>query len=175
MERALQGLAASPGVAVGRARVLAMASVVDRGTVPHRQRQSEALAAQQALDAAAAEIEAIAARLWRSGQTQEAEIVETGVLIARDPSLRRAALAAVHERGVPAAAAILDSAEEQAQIVAAIDDARLAERADDILSVGRRAAGLVGRSAEPEAQDAARGTRGGAYRHGSGPSRGRGA
>jgi phosphoenolpyruvate-protein kinase (PTS system EI component) len=158
MERALQGLAASPGVAVGRARVLAMASVVDRGTVPHHQRQSEASAAEHALDAAAAEIEAIAARLWRSGQSHEAEIVETGVLIARDPSLRRAALAAVHERGVPAAAAILDSAEEQAQIVAAIDDARLAERADDILSVGRRAAGLVGRSAEPEAQHAARGT-----------------
>ena len=175
MERALQGLAASPGVAVGRARVLATASAVDRDPVPHRQRQAEALAAQQALDAAASEIEAIAARLWESGQSQEAEIVETGGLIARDPSLRQDVLAAVYERGVPAAAAILDSAEEQARIVAAIDDARLAERADDILSVGRRAAGLVGRSAETKPEDGRARGRGGADRHGSGPSRGCGA
>ena len=113
--------------------------------------------AQQALDAAAAEIEAIAARLWRSGQSQEAEIVETGVLIARDPTLRQGALAAIYERGVPAAAAILDFTEEQAGIVAAIDDARLAERADDILSVGRRAAGWVARSADPKVEDGVRG------------------
>ena len=80
------------------------------------------------------------------GSPKEAEIVETGVLIACDPSLRHAVLAAVHERGVPAAAAILDSAEEQAQIVAAIDDARLAERADDILKRGPTCGG-VGRAA----------------------------
>ncbi len=54
------------------------------------------------------------------------------------------------DRGVPAAAAILDSAEAQAELVAAIDDARLAERADDIRSVGRRAAGLVGLDPEPQ-------------------------
>ena len=95
MERALQGLAASPGVAVGRARLLATASAVEREPIPHRQRQAEALAAEQALDAAAAEIEAIAATLWRSSRGEEAEIVETGVLIARDPSLRQGVVAAV--------------------------------------------------------------------------------
>ena len=63
------------------------------------------------------------------------------------------------DRGVPAAAAILDSAEAQAEVVAAIDDARLAERADDIRSVGRRAAGLVGR--DPEAQHDGAGNGGG--------------
>ena len=151
MERALQGLAASPGVAVGQARVLTTASAVDRGPVPHRRRQSEALAAQAALDAAATEIEAIAARLWQSGQSQEAEIVETGVLIARDPSLRQDVLAAVYERGMPAAAAILDSAEVQARIVAAIDDARLAERADDILSVAGVRRGWSGGPTESQA------------------------
>jgi phosphoenolpyruvate-protein kinase (PTS system EI component) len=147
MERALQGLAASPGLAVGRARILATASAVDRTQVPHARRQAEARAAQQALDAAGDEIDAIATKLWSSGQDEEAEIVETGVLIARDPSFRQGVLAAVNERGIPAAAAILDTAQEQAKIVAAIDDARLAERADDIVSVGRRAAGLIGQGA----------------------------
>ncbi len=117
--------------------------LVDREPLRHDQRQGEVATARQALDRAAAEIEAIAARLRRKGRaTEEAEIVETGALIARDPSLQREVLAAVFERGVPAAAAILDSAEAQAEVVAAIDDARLAERADDIRSVGRRAAGI---------------------------------
>ncbi len=52
--------------------------------------------------------------------------------------------ALIAERGVPAAAAIIDAAAAQAELIAAIDDARLSERADDIRSVGRRAAGLVG-------------------------------
>ncbi len=157
MERALQGLAASPGLAVGRARLLATASAIEREPIPHRQRDAEALTAKRALDSAAAEIEAIAATLWRSSRGEEAEIVETGVLIARDPSLRQGVVAAVLERGVPAAAAILDTAEEQAEAVAAIDDARLAERADDIISVGRRAAGLVGQDVASKPENRASG------------------
>ena len=154
MERALDGLPAAPGTAVGRARVLAPAMLVDREPLRRDQRQGEVETARRALDRAAAEIESIAAKLRRKGRDEEAEIVETGVLIARDPSLQRGVLDAVFDRGVPAAAAILDSAEAQAELVAAIDDARLAERADDIRSVGRRAAGFVGRDPEPQ-QDGA--------------------
>ena len=68
MGRALEGLAAAPGKAVGRARVLA-AAVVDREPVPHRQRVGEVAAARRALDRAAAEIEAIAATLPSSGNS----------------------------------------------------------------------------------------------------------
>jgi phosphoenolpyruvate-protein kinase (PTS system EI component) len=149
MERALEGLAAAPGKAVGRARVLA-AAVVDREPVPHRRRVGEVAAARLALDRAAAEIEAIAATLRQSGQHEEAEIVETAALIAHDPTLYKQILAAVSEHGLPAAAAILDVSEANAELVAGIDDARLAARADDIRSVGRRAAGLVGSTPEPD-------------------------
>jgi phosphoenolpyruvate-protein kinase (PTS system EI component) len=158
VERALEGLAAAPGRAVGRARLVAVMIVVDEGPIPRSRRQGEAVAARQALDRAATEIEAIAATLRRSGQEEEAEIVETGALIARDPSLHRGILAEVFERGAPAAAAIIAAADVQAGLVAAIDDARLAERADDIRSVGRRAAGLVGLASRPKPDGAANGS-----------------
>ena len=158
MERALQGLSAAPGNAVGSARVLIVAAAVDREPIPHSRRQGESAAARQALDRASAEIEAIAARLRDSGQDEEAEIVETGTLIAQDPSLHREVLAAVFEEGLPAAAAILDVSEAQAELVAALDDARLAERADDIRSVGRRAAGLVGAGSDQQPNGAVNGS-----------------
>jgi phosphoenolpyruvate-protein kinase (PTS system EI component) len=144
MERALSGLSAAPGNATGRACVLAAATVLDREPIPRSGRQGEVAVARAALDRAAAEIEAIAARLRESGQDEEAEIVETGALIAQDPLLQREVLAAVFDDGLPAAAAILDVSDAHADSVAALDDPRLAERADDIRSVGRRSAGLVG-------------------------------
>ena len=158
MERALEGLPAAPGSAVGRARILAPTVVFDRKPIDHSRRQAEVAVARQALDRAAAEVDGIAADLRRTGREQEAEIVETGALIAQDPGLQRDVLAAVVERGAPAAAAILDATEAQAQLVAAIDDARLAERADDIRSIGRRAAGLVGLHRQPHRARAANGS-----------------
>jgi phosphoenolpyruvate-protein phosphotransferase len=143
MERALDGLPAAPGTAVGAARVLTNAALVDREPVPHSGRQAEMAAARRALELAAAEIDGIAEGLRESGRDSEAEIVETGAMIAQDPGLHREILAAVFESGAPAAAAILDVSEAQAKLIAGLDDARLAERADDIRAVGRRAAGLV--------------------------------
>jgi phosphoenolpyruvate-protein kinase (PTS system EI component) len=144
MERALDGLAASPGRAAGSARVLAPAEPLDVGPVPRAAREGQAAQARGALDAAAVEITAIATALRESGHSDEAEIVETGAMIAQDPVLHRQIAAAVYDRGLPAAAAILDCTEAQARVIAQLDDAGLAERADDIRSVGRRAVSLIG-------------------------------
>ena len=132
-------------------------------------------AARQALDRAAAEIEAIAARLRDSGQDEEAEIVETGTLIAKDPSLHREVLAAVFEAGLPAAAAILDVSEAQAELVAALDDARLAEtsRRHPQRRAPRRRPGRRGFG--PAAQRRSQWQRRDPGRLGSRPGRGRGA
>ena len=63
--------------------------------------------------------------------------------MAQDPGLRRAVEQLIAERGMPAAAAIVDACDSQADLIAEIDDVRLSERADDVRSVGRRAAGIV--------------------------------
>lgn len=148
-ERVLGGAAASPGVAVGAARpAVAPAPAAALAMVPMIERAPEGLRAAAALAAAAAELEALAARLHATGRAGEAELVETAVLMAADPALRDDVLART-AAGAPAVAALTAAAETQAALIAAIDDATLAARADDVRSVGRRAARLAAPACEP--------------------------
>ncbi len=139
-ERVLRGAPASPGLATGRARVLAAPLAA-----PMRDRSSaeETHAARVALERAASELEAIGAALRSEGRTDEAEIVETGALMARDPVLEGAVSAAVVERGLDAATALLEATGEHAAVIAALPDPLLAARADDVHSLGRRAARIA--------------------------------
>ena len=66
---------------------------------------AEAERASDALRQAAAELERIAAQLRDQGRDDDAEIVETGALMAADPMLDSAVSEAVTERGLRAAAA----------------------------------------------------------------------
>jgi len=141
-ERVLRGAPASPGMAAGVARVLD-APTRARGAVPAERRAAEVEVVHDALRAAAAEIDRVAARLRSEGRADEAEIVATGALMAADPALCVDAEAAVMERGFPAAHAIQDAAERHAAAIAALHDPSLAARADDVRSLGRRAARLA--------------------------------
>ena len=142
-ERALHGLPAAPGSAVGRARVLGGAAV-SRETVPESRRPLEVQRAHAALEAAAAELEALASRVGGD----EAEIIRAGVLMAHDPVLvddvERAVLG-----GLPAAAALEEGTTRHAAAIAALDDATLAARAEDVRSLGRRAIRLAQPSTKP--------------------------
>ncbi len=133
-ERVLTGLPASPGLALGRARVVA--TVADTG--PAGDPGEELARARAALVTAGAELEALAARL----AGEQAEIVATGVLMAADPALD-AALEAAIGAGLAASAALVRACGIHADAIAAIGDHRLALRADDVRSLGRRAAALA--------------------------------
>ena len=141
-ERVLSGAPASPGLAIGRARVL-----VDPSEAPSRgpthQPETEAEHAREALRGAASELEAIGARLRDEGRPDEAEIVETGALMAADPLLETGVCEGVTERGLSAAAALLEAAELHARAIASLPDPLLAARADDVRSLGRRAARIA--------------------------------
>jgi phosphoenolpyruvate-protein kinase (PTS system EI component) len=153
-ERLLCGLAASPGVSAGHAVVLdAPAGAEDH--VPAADRPGAARLAIRALAAAAEELEQLARSLARSGQRAEAEIVETGGLMARDPGLEVSVERAVIEDGLAPAAAILAATDAQARLLAALPDELLAARADDVRSIGRRAARLA--HGRPSAIDGAAG------------------
>ena len=91
-ERVLSGAPASPGLAIGHARVLSHPSEVPaRDPGPTREPAAEVEHALKALRQAAAELEAIAAALRDDGRPDDAEIVETGALMAADPLLESAA------------------------------------------------------------------------------------
>lgn len=144
-EHSITGSPASPGVAAGAVwhlpgghQVVPTRAVRD-GQVDPAERPAECERALVALDMAAQALTSLARTLPEA----EAEIVETGALMAEDPVLRAAVKTAIAERGVPAPEAILAVAEHQASAIEAIGDAHLAARADDVRSLGRRAAQLA--------------------------------
>ncbi len=143
-ERVLRGAPASPGLAIGHARVLSHPSEAPaRDPVPPGEVPAEAERAREALRRAAAELERIASQLREQGRGDDAEIVETGALMAADPLLDSAVSAALTERGQRAAAALLEATEEHAAAIASLPDPLLAARAEDVRSLGRRAARIA--------------------------------
>jgi phosphoenolpyruvate-protein kinase (PTS system EI component) len=156
-ERVLRGAPASPGMAAGAARVLDPASEATDTLrqLPADRRAAEVELVREALGAAAEEIERVADRLRSQGRIDEAEIVATGALMAADPTLCVDAEAAVTERGLPAARAIEKAAERHAAAIAALDEPALAARADDVRSLGRRAARLASPQATAASADGA--------------------
>jgi phosphoenolpyruvate-protein kinase (PTS system EI component) len=148
-ERVLRGAPASPGLAAGHARVLFLPSGAPaREPVPEAELEAEAECARSALEGAAAELQEIGAGLREGGREDEAEIVETGALMAADPVLEAAVTAAVLERGAPAVAALLEATGEHARAIESLSDAVLAARADDVRSLGRRAARIAAGAGE---------------------------
>jgi phosphoenolpyruvate-protein phosphotransferase len=144
--RALRGVPASPGIGVGAVRRLA-APTSAGAVVADEQRGAEIERALEALAGAASELDALAGRLRADGRHADAEIVETGALMALDPGLAAGVQAAVGGDGLPAEDAILEACSAQAAVLAALPDELLAARADDVRSLGRRAARLATGSA----------------------------
>ena len=128
---------------MGYAVVLDGARNADAATLSVAQRAVEAQGAADALQLTASELERIAEDLREAGRDAEAEIVETGVLMALDPELSARVEALIVELGVSAEVALREAADQTAAELARLPDPALALRADDVRSVGRRAAACV--------------------------------
>src|SRR2546423_15256202 len=142
-ERVMRGVPAAPGTAAGAVRLLVAPDLGSGGPLPPERRAAELDQAERALAAAAVELDSIAARLRDEGRSAEAEVVETGVLMAGDPSLKKEVAAAVLDRGHSAPAAILKATGAHAAAIAELDDPLLSARAADVRSLGNRAARLA--------------------------------
>jgi phosphoenolpyruvate-protein kinase (PTS system EI component) len=142
-ERQLRGVAASPGVAAGRAVVFGVLDTASAEKVPQSHRAAQSLLATGALEGAATELEDLARRLAADDLTADAEIVDASALMARDPGLIEAVERAVVEEGQPAVNALVTACDAQAALLAALPDELLAARASDVRSLGHRAARLA--------------------------------
>lgn len=138
-ERALEGVSAAPGVAIGPAVVLDRSSEGTVKPIPQELRSAEAARARSALEKTAAELEALSLRLREEGRANEAEIIATGVLMATDPGLIQQVELLVDSR-LSATDALRKAAEQMAATLESLADPMLAQRADDVRSIGRRAA-----------------------------------
>jgi phosphoenolpyruvate-protein kinase (PTS system EI component) len=143
-EQALPGVSAAPGIASGTAVVLDQPRPRARPAVAPAARGPEAAHARAALEVSGAELQEIASRLRESGRNDEADIVETGVLMAADSSLIKLVDSLILESGLHADAALEKAAGQIAADLANLGDPTLALRADDVRSLGRRAAAHAG-------------------------------
>jgi phosphoenolpyruvate-protein phosphotransferase len=149
-ERLVRAVAAAPGTAVGAALPLVTPPAGAAGDpVPEPRRQPEVQRARAALRAADAALQRVATSLRAQGRESEAQIVEAGALMASDPSLAADVEAAILADGRSAAIALTEAAERHAEAIAALPDPTLAARADDVRSVGRRAAAIAAGGGEP--------------------------
>ncbi|HET6864777.1 MAG TPA: putative PEP-binding protein [Solirubrobacteraceae bacterium] len=137
-ERTMQGAPASPGAAVGPAWQQTQGVEIGE-LVPAHEREHEREVAHAALAGAAGALGQVAAAL----PPDEAAIIEASVLMAGDPALLSAVDDAIVTSGLPAGQAIMRAAGQLADAIASLGDELLAARADDVRSLGRRAARLT--------------------------------
>lgn len=135
----LQGIGAAPGVAVAAPWLYR----------PPTGEAEDRLDLAEAVERASADLERLAERLRGRGREEEAGILDAQALIAQDPELLGAAERA-RVAGRSASQAILDAGEEQAAVLAALDDELLAARAADVRDVAARIARVIrGQSIPP--------------------------
>jgi len=140
----LNGTPASSGIAIGYAKVLrAETESSEIRKIDPAQAEAEAAQFDAAVASAAAELEAIRAKLLGEGKTHEAEIFEAHAFLLEDEELVGAAREKIVVESYEAASAILETAQEVAEVLGALDDPYLRERSADVLDVGRRIARLL--------------------------------
>jgi len=140
----VQGIGASPGLAVGRA-ALWRERPPEAGARPGAGAETELARLAAAVGASQEQLRNLAANLAAAAGESEARIFRVHMLLLDDPLLVGAVKAAIEREGLSAEQAV---ARVSAQLVAqfqALQDAALRERAADVEDLGRRLlANLVG-------------------------------
>ena len=136
----LRGVAAAPGQALGPVLVYRPAAPAAPVTPID---PAQASVEQARVAGAQAELERLAEEVAGALGPEEAAIFSAQALMVTDPLLSDRAAELVAAEHYPADAAILAAADEQAALLAAIDDPYLRERAADVRDVGRRAARIA--------------------------------
>ncbi|ANE46630.1 phosphoenolpyruvate-protein phosphotransferase [Paenibacillus swuensis] len=143
----LKGIAAAPGVVMGRAKHLAEQVVdatrveLDSGDVDR-----ELARFNQVVAVAAAELESLRAVTLEKLGAAEAEIFETHQLLLKDEEFVGGVEALIGAEHVNAEYALKVTVDEICAVIESIDDAYLRERAADIRDVGKRLARGLARS-----------------------------
>lgn len=141
-ERILKGIAAARGVAVGTALVYNPQQAPDR-QVPTGSPAEERAALQSAMQQVDHAIARMEIRLQEASQADEAAIFAAHRMLLADPGLLERALALIDQDQFTAAQAIIAAGDEQAEQLAALDDAYFRARASDIRDVAAQVARLL--------------------------------
>jgi phosphocarrier protein FPr len=151
----LRGVAASAGVAVGPARLLAGIGNASASPAPVRAAGSpedELRLLERAIESARESLVHDRERLRAGAGAAQAEIFDAHLALLEDPALLEPARAAI-AAGVPAERAIESAGEQVAGIYRDLDDPLLAERAADVLDVGQRIMATIAAAGSTQADE----------------------
>ena len=148
----LEGRAGSPGIGLGRLLwippMARLTSVAPPSNGSSRV-AGESARLEAALNVVAEALDALAADLTARAGEEVGAIFEAQALFARDPGIIGPAMALI-ESGRHAADAIERAAADQADMLAAVDDAYFRERAADVRDVARRVVDQLDGRVRPE-------------------------
>ncbi len=132
------GAGSAPGILIGRAflRLDAPSSSAGAATSEPEDEAAAMQRFEQAQQAAARKLEQLAERLHAGGHSDEAGILEAQALLVEDPTLTDLVQQALAD-GQPLTAAVQAATQQMHNILAAMDDAYLRERAADMLALGK--------------------------------------
>lgn len=139
MKRRLEGIAASPGLCVGRAVRAQCVSVEHAGrSISPQEVEGEIQRWTEAVEAASRELDQIQQDVAKKLGQGEADIFGAQALMMRDPTLSEAVQGLVRHDLLSAEKATLQACEAHAKVLENLDDQYLAARALDMRDIGRR-------------------------------------
>jgi phosphoenolpyruvate-protein phosphotransferase/dihydroxyacetone kinase phosphotransfer subunit len=148
-----QGVMTSAGTALGPAFLYTSSSLtldsVERRSIGAHEIESEQKQLREAIATGAHELETLAKDMQSSVGEAQAAIFEAQALMLDDPELLEAALHLIEDQHIDAATALATAGEQQATILAALDNPLLAARAVDIRDAVSRALRHLRPSASP--------------------------
>ena len=137
--RLLEGLPASPGIAIGRALILDRGSVqIFRKELEEAQVETEIARLSSAVEVTRAEIAEVRGSLRDRSGDEYAFIFDAHLLVLEDRHLVPAAVETIREKRVNAEWALDQAARRIEEVFAGIDDPYLRERAHDVSDVHDR-------------------------------------
>ena len=135
----LQGIAVSPGIAIGKAQVLMVQEVcILRRSVPAEKVEAEVERFHSALGATIRDVEALRERARSKLSDELLAIFDVHVIILKDPSLVGHAVRQIRAEAVNAEYALQGAIQTMAQGLLATDDPYFQERAADLDDLNRR-------------------------------------
>lgn len=135
----LQGIAASPGYAIGVAKVLSTKPIqIEKVHLEDNRLDDEIKRFEAAIASTHEELEAIHAKLIAQNKEHEAEIFEAHLMLLEDEELIDRSKEIVRSERINVEFAFFNTSEEIAEMIGGLDDPYLKERAADIRDVSLR-------------------------------------
>jgi len=138
-KRFLRGIAASPGIVIGKAYVFQdILLLVEKRNLEEGCAEKEVFRLNQAIRQVIDELIEDNFQVSKRTQKREAEIFLTHIAILKDPYFISRVLQDIRENGVNAESALMKQVDEFIRAFRKMDDAYLRERGTDLRDIGRR-------------------------------------